>query len=86
MFARDNYTGTQSANLYSTYTIVSHFNLLVQFLLLFVPEGWVAHQKDVQDDTWKGEGGALLVRGRGGEGRGGAVLPSPHAHMSTGSP
>ena len=56
------------SNLYSTYTIVSHFNLLVQFLLLFIPKRWVANQENVENDTWSG--GEGRGRGRGGEGEG----------------
>lgn len=35
----------------NTYIICTSLNLLVQFVLVFVPEGWVTNQQDVQDHT-----------------------------------
>lgn len=36
----------------STHVICTGLDLLVQFVLVLVPEGRVAHQQDVQDHTW----------------------------------
>lgn len=36
----------------STYVIGTSLNLLVEFVLVFVPEWRVTHQQDVQDHTW----------------------------------
>lgn len=36
----------------STHVIRSSLNLLVQFVLVLVPEGRVAHQQDVKDHTY----------------------------------
>lgn len=35
-----------------TYVIGSSFDLLIEFVLVFVPEGRVAHQQDVEDHAW----------------------------------
>lgn len=35
----------------NTYIICTSLDLLIQFVLVFVPEGWVTNQQDVQDHT-----------------------------------
>ena len=39
-----------------THIIGSCFNLLVEFVLVFIPERRVAHQENIQDHTYKSTG------------------------------
>lgn len=54
-----------------THIVGAGFDLLVQLVLVFIPEGWVAHQQNIQDHAW-GESKAPAS----GQGRPDCVLPS----------
>ena len=59
------------------YIVGASFDLIVQAMLILIPERRVAHEKNIENDTWKNDGEIRTSR---------AQQHSPHAQISTDLP